>query len=491
MNNSHTNLTSRRRWLALATAAIGAGLMPILGRADDDAESHDALDVEDHFGDSANTTFTLANTGLSANIVVVGGGMAGATAAKYLRLWGGAGVKVTLVEPNALYTSNIMSNMVLNGRRTVSSLDYNYNGLTTKYGVTLKQASLVSIDKGAKQISLSDGSSLAYDRLVLAPGIEFVDAYGLTQQDYEARTPHAWQAGPQTALLATQLAGMSSSGVFVMTIPKSPYRCPPGPYERACLVADFLKTRAGGSTSKVIVLDENVEKVAGNPYSAIQAEVENFTQAFQVTHGGVIDYRSGVKSIQINPNTKVVTYLDAQNASQSIQAEVVNPIVPQRARGGGVGGWLSTAGLTNSKDSTGAADNRWCVVNVLSFESTASGAAGIHVLGDAASCGLPKAGHVANQEAKICADAIVRLLGGQQPDPAPVANSACFSPITASTASWLTAVYQYDSATQKLVVANNGGSTSGASPIEASAPSAENFKQMNTWFNTLMGDSFA
>lgn len=480
MNTQNPTLASRRRWLALASAAVGAGMLPILGRTDDDERYTDT-----HYGDSANTTFSLAETGLKANIVVVGGGMAGATAAKYLRLWGGSGVNVTLVEPNATYTSNIMSNLVLNGSRTTTSLGYNYNGLTTKYGVTLKQASVVSVDKVGKTVTLSDNSTLSYDRLILAPGIEFMDAYGLTQTDYETRIPHAWQAGPQTTLLATQLAGMTSTGVFVMTIPKAPYRCPPGPYERACLVADLLKTRFGvGQTPRVVVLDENV-KPAGktDPYTAIQAEATNFKAAYTGLFAGVVNYQSGVTGIQINPVTKVVSYTDDQGVTQTINAQVVNPIVPHRAKGSATGGWLANAVLNNS------ADGRWCSVNVLSYESTA--APGIHVLGDASSCGLPKAGHVANQEAKICADAIVRLLGGQQPDQAPVANSACYSPITASTASWLTAVYQYDSANQKMAVANNGGNIVGATATEAAGPTAENFKQMNTWFNTLMGDSFA
>jgi len=129
------------------------------------------------------------------------------------------------------------------------------------------------------------------------------------------------------------------------------------------------------------------------------------------------------------------------------------------------------------------------VVDVLSYESTA--VPGIHVIGDAASCGLPKAGHVANQEAKICADAIVRMLAGQQPDPAPVANSACYSPITASTASWLTAVYQYDAVNRKMVVAANGGNPLGAAPTSSATVSNKNYRNMSTWFNTLMGDSFA
>jgi NADPH-dependent 2,4-dienoyl-CoA reductase/sulfur reductase-like enzyme len=460
---------SRRRLLLLAGAALGSGALGGIAHfahADSDGD-----DSDNHFEDSANTSFTLASTGLVARVVVVGGGMAGATAAKYLRLWGGSGVQVTLVEPNARYTSNIMSNLVLNGSRNIATLGYTYDSLAAKYGVTVKAARVTAIDSAARSLSLSDGSSLAYDRLILAPGVEFADAYGLTQADYATRTPHAWQAGAQTTLLASQLAAMQD-GTFVMTIPKAPYRCPPGPYERACLVADYLKTYRGAG-SRVIVLDEN---------ASIQAERETFTHAFGVTHAGVITYEAGVTNIAIDPLTRRVSYLDAVGAPRTIDAQVVSPIPPHRASGSAAGGWLAAAGLNNS------ADGRWCVVDVLSYQSTA--VAGIHVIGDAASCGMPKAGHVANQEAKICADAIIRLLAGQQPDPAPAANSACYSPITATTASWLTAVYQYDSAGRKMVLAANGGNPVGATAIEAASVSNSNFRQMGTWFNTLMGDSF-
>lgn len=474
MKTNHT--PSRRKMLMLAAAAMSTGVIPILGHTDDD--SHGDYDSGGQYASGSNTTFALANTGLTGNIVVIGGGMAGITAAKYLRLWGGTGVNVTLVEPNLTYTSNIMSNLVLNNSRTVSSLGYGYTSVATKYGVVIKQASVQSINATSKTVALSDGSTLTYDRLVVAPGVDFMEAYGLTQLDYDNKTPHAWRAGPQTELMRTQLAAMPNNGIFVMTIPKAPYRCPPGPYERACLVADFLKNYKG-SASRVIVLDEN---------ASIQAEVDNFTYAFNTIHRGVIDYRPGVTNIQINPDTKVVTYSDQLGAPVTINANVVNPIPPHRAAGSSAGGWLANAGLNNSV-SNGAPDGRWCIVNVLNYESTA--VASVHVVGDASSCGLPKAGHVANQEAKICADAIIRALAGQLPDSAPVANSACYSPITASTASWLTAVYQYDAGTRKMVVAANGGVTAGARATEAASITNANFQQMNTWFNTLMGDSFA
>ncbi len=467
--DSFKSALNRRQIVALGGGGLLAGLVPVAGRADSSGSKS-----------SSTSTFALATTGLTAKrVVIVGGGMAGMTAAKYLRLWGGAGVQVTLVEPDTLYTSSIMSNLVLNGSRNVASLQFNRDALTSKYGVVRRTGTVAAVDAAAHTVTLSDGSVLAYDRLVLAPGVTFDDAYGLTQADYDTHTPHAWRAGAQTTLLRTQLVAMRDGDTFVMTIPKAPYRCPPGPYERACVVADYLKT-AKGSACKVWVLDENL---------SIQAEKHSFEVAFNQIHAGVIRYVPGVSGIAIQASSKLVSYVDSLGASQSLQAQVVNPIVPHRAAGSADGGWLARAGLNNG------ANGRWATVNVLSYESTAPSAADIHVIGDASSCGLPKAGHVANQEAKICADAIVRLLSGGQPDPQPVANSACYSPITASTASWLTAVYQYDPADGRMKVAANGGQTVVAgvasAPTEAATIDRENFKDMGTWFTTLMRDTAA
>lgn len=462
---------SRRHVLGIAAGGLAASLLPVAGWADDDEEDSRS---------SGNATLALASTGLQGKrVVVVGGGMAGMSAAKYLRLWGGSGVAVTLVEPDALYVSNIMSNLVLNGSRNVSGLQFSRDALSSKYGVLRKAASLKTINPAAHTITLSDNTTLPYDRLVLAPGVRFDDAYGLTQADYDTRTPHAWRAGPQTTLLARQVAGMANGDTFVMTIPKAPYRCPPGPYERACVVADYLK-RTKGTAAKVLVLDENL---------SIQAERHTFETAFNQIHAGTIRYVSGVSHISIQPATRSLSYSDAVGNTQVVLAKVINPIPPHRAEGSQPGGWLANAGLNNSDD------GRWAKVNVLNYASTAPGAADIHVIGDAASCGMPKAGHVANQEAKICADAIVRAFLGAQPDPAPVANSACYSPITATTASWLTAVYQYDATDGKMKIASNGGKllVNGvpAAATESSVINGDNFEDMGTWFKTLMQDTTA
>jgi len=369
---------NRRSALVFSVTAVMGALYPLVGRTDDG----DSGGASTSRSGSSGQRIALATTGIRANVVVVGGGMAGASVAKYLRLWGGSGVNVTLVEPDDAYVSNIMSNFVLTGVRSLSSLRYTWDQLATAYGVVRKKARLQSIDSANRQVVLSDGSVLPYDRLVVAPGVDFDNAYGLTAQDYDTRTPHAWRAGPQTSLLQQQLAAAVNGDTFVMTIPAAPYRCPPGPYERACVVADYLKTRKGPNC-RVLILDENPK---------IQAEAVNFGRAFGVIHAGVVNYQSGVTAISIDPVTKVVTYTDKAGLSQTVQARVVNPIPPHRASGSGAGGWMSAAGLNNS------ADGRWAKVSPLSYESTA--VAGVHVIGDAAQCGLPKAGHVGNQEAK-------------------------------------------------------------------------------------------
>jgi sulfide dehydrogenase [flavocytochrome c] flavoprotein chain len=464
---------SRRNWLLTALGLGAATAAPWWAHADND----DGEDFEHEI--STNVSLALAQTNITGHVVVIGGGMAGASAAKYLRLWGGAQLNVTLIDTDASYTSNIMSNLVLTQQRTMASLDYKRDVLASSYGVTLVQDRVTRVDTVNKQVILATGAPLAYDRLIAAPGVEFMAAYGLSTTDYDTKTPHAWRAGPQTALLTHQIASMVDGDTFLMTIPAAPYRCPPGPYERACVVADLLK-RTGRSNCRVVILDENAN---------IQAESGTFQNAFDFVHAGVIVYNKSVSNIQINPDTKVVTYRTG-GVTQTINAKVVNPIAPHRAAGIGANsltpsdttGWFASAGLNN-------AEARWAAVNPLSYESTS--VPSVHVIGDAAQCGLPKAGHVGNQEGKICADAIVRLLGGGSPDTAPVANSACYSPITANSASWLTAVYQYDPSTGQMKVAGHGGQTAGGAAVESATISTRNYTQMGVWFNTLMKDTFA
>jgi NADPH-dependent 2,4-dienoyl-CoA reductase/sulfur reductase-like enzyme len=398
--------------------------------------------------------------------VIVGGGMAGVTAAKYLRMWGGAGVSVTLVEPRALYVSNIMSNKVLTGQRTLASLNYAYTTLTSTYGVQVVRATVSGINPTTRKVTCSDNTVLPYDRLILAPGITF-DYSGIPGMTAAARAliPHAWQAGPQTTQLRSQLVDMVNGSNFVLTIPQPPYRCPPGPYERACVVADWM--RVNKPASKLIVLDTNVPKVAGDPYSAIQAEPVNFKNAFVNIHKN-LEYHSAVTLNSVNATGKRIdTSLGALNYG------VLNIIPPQKA---GDIVLNSGLGLANS-------NGRWAGVNLLSYESTA--VPRIHIIGDSHASTQPKAGHIGNQEAKVCVDAILRLQNGLQPYTKPVTNSACYTPITATRATWLTAVFAYDPVAKAMAVV--GGKPS--EPVEG--PTTKSYEQMNTWFSTLMKDTFA
>jgi NADPH-dependent 2,4-dienoyl-CoA reductase/sulfur reductase-like enzyme len=443
---------SRRRFLAMMGATSLSGLIyGCTGGGDENSADSDNADSSTPPTPTP-PSLTLPQTGLNGlngHVVVVGGGMGGATAAKFLRLWGGQNLKVTLIEKNPAYTSNILSNLVLTGQRSLASLDYSYAKLVSNYGVTVLQGEVSGLDPVARSIRLADGSSLSYDRVILSPGIDFDAMPGLDNYD---DIVHAWQAGPQTARLRDQLLAMPSGGIFVMTIPAVPYRCPPGPYERACVVADYLKRNKPGS--KVIVLDAN---------PAIAAERATFELAFNNTHAGVIEYHPNVAISSIDPTSRLL-----QTSLGNVAANVLNPIPPHRA-----GRLVSAAGLAN-------VDGRWAGVDVLSYESTV--AVGVHIIGDASATTQPKAGHIANAEAKVCADAVIRLMSGQTPDPSPVTNSACYSPITASTASWLTAIYHYDPASKSMKAYASG---------EASSVTRDNYDEMFDWFDNLMADTFA
>ncbi|MEZ5451375.1 MAG: FAD-dependent oxidoreductase [Thiothrix sp.] len=380
------------------------------------------------------------------HVVVIGGGFAGATVAKYLRYWSNT-IDVTLVEPNATYYSPILSNLVLNNQRNLGQISFSYSTLSQKYGIQVIHDWVDSINAPNQSVQLRNGTTLNYDRLVIAPGIEFMDVPGLDSN----KVPHAWQAGAQTTLLQQQLAAMPAGGTFVMTIPGAPYRCPPGPYERACVVADWLRTNKPGS--KVTVLDAN---------PAIVVEPTIFGNAF-ASYG--VEYVPNAVLQSVDSDQRV-----AKTSLGDFKADVLNVIPPQQA-----GAIVLQSGLAN-------VGGRWAGVNPLSYESTA--VPNIHIIGDSQGTGQPKAGHIANAEAKVCADAILRLLSGSQPYAAPVTNSACYSPISASTASWLTAVYAYDQASgaMKLVPESFGA---------AAAPSSKNYSRMFDWTTNLFNDTFA
>ena len=421
---------------------------------------------------------TVPTGGMPGRIVVIGGGMAGATVAKYLRLWGGSSLEVVVIEPDTTYQSNIMSNFVLTGARTLSSLNYSLSTLVKRYGVKTVTGRVTAITPNASGIggTVSVGTtSIAYNRLVVAPGLDFASVPGVAA-DKQQYFPHAWKTGPQTTELRRQLLAMpANGGQFLMSIPAAPYRCPPGPYERACLIADWLQRNKPGS--KLVVLDEN---------PGIAAEAATFNRAFTQLYPNTITYLPNrtITSVQGGSTgggsvfSSTVTGIVGGVAQAGTAAEtftnlnVISPITPQRA--GSVLSNVAGGGVLN------ALGGRFAGVDVLSYESAVPG---IHVIGDASQTTQPKAGHIANQEAKVCADAIVRLMSNQPLDPAPVTNSACFSPVNATQASWLSVVFQYQAGTPGKMVASASD--------EAHAWTADNFKQMGKWFSQLMADTYA
>jgi NADH dehydrogenase FAD-containing subunit len=447
----------RRHLLLGGSAALLAASLPGCGGGGDGSATAEAAatDTRSSMAAVRGTTATAAAAAPQARVIVVGGGMAGATVAKYLRLWSGNTIDVTLVDRNARYTSNIMSSMVLTGQRTLASLGYGYGTLTSRYGVRFVADEVLAIDPVNTTVTLRHGGVLKADRIVLAPGIAFDAVPGLTEA---ARMPHAWQAGVQTTLLAQQLAALPAGGTVALTIPATPYRCPPGPYERACLLADWLRQRKPGS--KLLVLDANAD---------IVTERDNFSRAFLGLHGRVIEYRPNAVIDHVDPAAMALHLADGSR----VTAQVVNLIPRQRA-----GALVAAAGLAT------ATGGRFAPVDVLSYACTVPGAQNVHVIGDASATTQPKAGHIANQEAKVCADAIVRLVSGGLPDPEPVTNSACFSTITMTQASWLAAGFQYDPVARAMApVAAAGGASQGWS--------GDHFEDMGIWFRALMADSFA
>lgn len=412
------------------------------------------------FVNSSFSTFARASKPPIGRVVIIGGGYAGAAAAKYLRMWSLGGIEVVVVEKNKQFVSCPLSNLVLGGSKTINDLTFGYDALKANHGIQWVQDEVTAIEVTAKKITMLRGS-LSYDRLIIAPGVDFIydDLPMLANIEAQQQVPHAWKAGWQTVNLHQQLAAMTDGGTFVMNVPKAPYRCPPGPYERAAQVAFYLKNNK--PKSKVIVLDANAEIISKKGL---------FTKVFNEMYAGMIDYRPNNTLVDIDLATKTV-----KTEFDTVRADVLNIIPPQRA---GKPAQITTIngqliGLNNI-------DKRWCEVDFLTYESKL--AANVHVIGDAVSAALPKSAHMASNQAKICANAIVQLMAGQAPDPEPVFANTCYSYVTDKSAMHVANVYRYD-AVKKIMVPAEGGGVS-ASPSEKEGAYAVAWAQ-NIWADTL------
>jgi NADPH-dependent 2,4-dienoyl-CoA reductase/sulfur reductase-like enzyme len=363
------------------------------------------------------------------HVVVVGAGFGGATCAKYLRQWG-PNIDVTLIEPNDKFVSCPISNWVLGGLRTMDDITHGYDNLP-KHGIKMVKDTVVAVDTAKRTVKTRGGATISYDRLVLSPGIEILTdtVKGFKEAEAAGKVVHAWKAGPQTALLRKQLEAMPDGGTFVMSVPAAPYRCPPGPYERACMVAHYFKQAK--PKSKIILLDGNPDVVSKKPL---------FTDAWNTLYPGMIDYRPNNAPIAVDGNKMIVT-----TEFDDVKGDVLNVVPRQRA-----GDVCAQAGARN--DSAGT----WCTINFATFESTT--VPNVHIIGDSILAPLPKSGHLATNQAKVCAAAIVELLAGRQPDPIPVIANTCYSATSGTTSGYVAHVYRFE-AGKGYVAQPEGGAT--------------------------------
>lgn len=416
-------------------------------------------------GALAGTALSLAGcagfggSGSKARVLVVGGGYGGATAAKYVRFLSDYKIDVTLVEPNRAFVSCPVSNLVIAGMKTMADITSPYDGLTSRHGVTLVHDMVASVDPVKKVATLASGGTIAYDKLVLAPGVDFMwePVEGLRAAHDSGQVLHAWKAGPETMALRRQLEAMPDGGVFAIAIPEAPYRCPPGPYERASVVAAYFKRAK--PRSKVLILDGNPDVTSKGPL---------FKKAWAELYPGMLEYRPQHKTVAVDARTNTLKF----EVQDDVKADVLNVLPPMRA-----GALAVQTGLAN-------ANNRWCHVQFLNFESTA--AKDIHVIGDAIQVaqGMPKSGHMANSHAKVTAAAIVAELSGLQVNPHPMLTNVCMSYVDDKHVIHVASVHEYELPRKSFfTIGGSGGVSDVRSDLEGRYAEAW---AKNIWADTLM-----
>jgi len=387
-----------------------------------------------------------------ARVVVIGGGYGGATAARYVKMLDPA-IDVVLVEPNDAFVSCPLSNMVLGGFKSMADITRPYTGLERR-GVRVVRDMATAIDVERKQVRLERGDALAFDRVILSPGVdlmwEALPAMGNAAAQGEVL--HEWKAGPQTAALRRQLEAMPDGGIYVLSVPEAPYRCPPGPYERACQVAAYFKARK--PRSKVILLDANGDVTSKGPL---------FKRAWADLYQGLIEYRPNSKAVDVDVRGRAVKL-----EFDDVKADVLNVLPPMKA------GNVAAPFITANK--------RWCEVDWLTFESKA--AKNVHVLGDALQIApaMPKSATMANGHGKVCAAAVVNLLNGETPNPAPTLVNTCYSMVSDKLAIHVASVHKYDinDRTFKAVPGSGG--------VSSAMNEAEGAYTMN-WARNIWADS--
>ena len=377
-----------------------------------------------------------------ARVIVVGGGYGGATAAKYVRMFSDYKIDVMLIEPNSAFVSCPISNLVLGGSKTMGDITSSYDKLGSKHGVKVVKDMVAGIDAVKKTVTLASGPTIGYDKLVLSPGVELIwdSIEGAQAANASGQILQAWKGGAETLALRKQLEAMPDGGVYALTIPEAPYRCPPGPYERASQVASYFKQAK--PKSKVLILDANQDVTSKGPL---------FKKYWAENYAGMIEYRPQHKATAVDAKTSTVKF-DVQS---DVKADVLNVLPSMRA-----GAIAVKSGLANS-------NARWCNVDYLTFESTA--AKDVHVIGDSIQVAplMPKSGHMANAHGKVVAAALVAQLSGLSVDPQPLLTNTCYSFVSAKQVVHVASVHQYVAAEKTYkTVAGSGGVSAGPTDLE-------------------------
>ena len=386
-------------------------------------------------------------------VVVVGGGYGGATAAKYIKMWA-PNFDVTIVERNAEFISCPISNLVLGGSKSMTDITVSYETLARKYGIRFVRGEAIAVDAEKKLVRLVSGDSLAFDRVILSPGVDFMfeDIPGINNAAAQEKILHAWKAGPQTVALRKQLEAMKDGGVVAISIPTAPYRCPPGPYERACQIASYLKQSK--PKSKVVILDANPD---------VTSKPGLFKKAWADLYPGIIEYRGNSKVVDVDLKT-----MSAKMEVDDFKADVLNILPPMKA------GAIAAPFITANK--------RWCEVNWLTYE--AKNVPGVHLLGDALQIApaMPKSGHMANAHGKACAAAVVALLSNEVPNASPTLTNTCYSFVSADKVIHVASIHKYDEKDKTMkAVPGSGGVSAASSELEG--------QYAMTWARNIWADA--
>ena len=379
----------------------------------------------------------FVNSKSSPKVVVIGGGYGGATVSKYIKKWS-PNIDVTLVEKNTNYVSCPISNRIFSGKVDLNYLTHNYETLSKKYSIKIINDTVNSISPKNKKV-IFNHKSIDYDILVVSPGVEFnYDNIPEFKKNKESVPLHAWKAGKQTIDLKKQLIDMKDGGVFSIIIPQAPYRCPPGPYERACQVAHYLKNNK--PKSKIVIYDAN-EK--------IQSKGALFKKYWSDLYPGMIDYYPMMPLRDFNPSTNSLIF-----DFEEMTHDVVNYIPDQRAP-------------KFIREIAAKAESNWCEIDFRSYQSIYDD--NIYILGDSIlpSPKMPKSGHMANSQAKVCASAIVRNLSGKDTNQNPIVNNTCYSFVSDDEVIHVAAVYKYNEEKKLMeVIPETTGVSGKASKIE-------------------------